>query len=103
MGKNEGIDRRTFLVGAGVAALAARAAEPPSSGGRVHSLNRNWLFGGKAQAGFAQPDFDDSKWERVTLPHSNVRLPWHSFEEKDFQYVSAYRRHFRPAAGWKGK
>ncbi len=70
---------------------------------RTYSLNRKWLFGGKAPAGFPEPAFNDSKWERVTLPHANVRLPWHSFEEKDFQFVSAYRRHFQALAGWKGK
>ena len=75
----------------------------PDANRRAYDLNRKWLFGGKAPAGSSQPAFDDSKWERVTLPHSNVRLLWHSFEEKDFQFIAAYRRHFQALAGWKGK
>jgi beta-galactosidase len=103
---NRGIGRRAFILGAGVAAAALRAREPVADG-RVHELNRNWLYGGRAggktQPGVSRPDFDDSRWERVTLPHANVRLPWHGFDEKDFQFVSAYRRHFGTSADWEGK
>ena len=102
MDNNQGIGRRAFILGATVAAAALRAREAGKSG-RVFDLNRNWLFGGKTQPGVSQPDFDDSKWERVTLPHTNARLPWHSFEEKDFQFVSAYRRRIRVAPDWKGQ
>jgi beta-galactosidase len=102
------MNRRTFLIGSAMAAGALQTqpkakSTPPDASRRVYELNRKWLFGGRAPTGFAQPAFDDSKWERVTLPHTNVRLPWHSFEEKDFQFVSAYRRHFQALAGWKGK
>ena len=56
---------------------------------RVYELNRGWLYGDSA--------------EKINLPHANVRLPWHSFDEKQFQFVSVYRRHFQALAGWKGK
>ena len=62
---------------------------------RSLSMNRNWLYGGRAVPGCAAPDFDDSKFQRVTIPHSNHFFPWHSFDEKDFQFVSIYRRHFK--------
>lgn len=67
------------------------------------SLNRNWLFGGTAVAGSSGPDFDDSRFERVTIPHANKALPWHSFDEKEYQFVSIYRRHFRLPNGLRGK
>jgi beta-galactosidase len=63
-----------------------------SSSPRTYELSRNWEFRGKSGA-----------WEKVTLPHTNARLPWHSFEEKDFQYVSSYRRAFKTLPAWKGK
>ena len=85
------MNRRTFLATAGIAAQAARAQNAivnvPDR--RVYSLNRNWLFSPKADAG------EDSSFERVTLPHSNVVLPWHSFDDKTYEFVSIYRRHFR--------
>src|SRR5271157_3535660 len=104
------MNRRTFLIGSAMAAGALQAQPKtksntvaPDANRRTYELNRKWLFGGKAALGFTEPAFDDTKWERITLPHTNVRLPWHSFEEKDFQFVSAYRRHFRALTGWKGK
>ena len=86
------MDRRVFILGS-VAARALAAQTPAPSAAdpnrRVYALNRGWLYG-------------DST-EKITLPHANVRLPWHSFDEKQFQFVSVYRRHFQALAGWKGK
>jgi beta-galactosidase len=87
--------RRDFLKAAAVAvaALPAEAAEPVQR--RVFPMNRNWLYGGKTVAGVTAPDFNDGQFQRVTIPHANVVLPWHSFDDKDYQFVSIYRRHFR--------
>jgi beta-galactosidase len=105
--------RRTFLLGSALASAVLEAHEPGATrepaatesgaGRRTYEMSRGWLFGGKAKTGFAAPDFDDLKWEGVTLPHANVRLPWHSFEERDFQFSSAYRRHFKALPGWQGE
>jgi beta-galactosidase len=70
---------------------------------RVYSLNRNWLFRRSAVPGADTPAFDESGFRRVTLPHTNVELPWHSFDDKAYEFVSTYRRHFRAPAAWKGK
>ena len=79
------------------AAASAQAATTGASGRRILPMNRNWLYGGRAPQGCSAPDFDDSKFQRVTIPHSNKVFPWHSFDEKDFQFVSIYRRHFKLA------
>jgi beta-galactosidase len=81
----------------------AQNAAPAIPLRRVYSLNRNWLFGGKMKPGADAPAFDDSKFQRVTLPHTNVELPWHSFDDKAYEFVSIYRRHFRAPAAWQGK
>ena len=58
-------------------------------------LNRNWRFSRTTvEAGHAR-DFDESAFERVVVPHTNARLPWHGFSEKASQLVSLYRRRFR--------
>jgi beta-galactosidase len=107
--KPNDLGRRAFLLGTAVASAGSLDAQNrPSVAGnggvrRTYELSRKWLFGGKAPDGFHEPGYDDSKWERITLPHSNARLPWHSFDEKDFQFVSAYRRHFQAPAAWNGK
>jgi beta-galactosidase len=101
------MDRRRFLERT-TAVLAGAALAPnlrggvesgagaASPGGRlVLPMNRNWRFSPKADPGAHSRDFDDSAFERVVIPHTNVRLPWHGFSEKLFQFVSVYRRRFR--------
>jgi len=81
-------------------------ATPPNiapAARHVLPMNRHWLYGGKAMPGSSRPDFDDRKFQRVTLPHTNKPLSWHSFDEKDFQFISIYRRHFRAPAGLRGR
>jgi beta-galactosidase len=85
------------------AALPAGSAHLEPSARYVFSMNRNWLYGGKAAAGSSAADFDDSKFDRVTIPHTNQLLPWHSFDEKEFQFVSIYRRHFRVPDELRGR
>jgi beta-galactosidase len=104
------LNRRTFLATAGMAVQAARvesarAQTAPSTvpSRRVYSLNRNWLFHPKPPSGAEAPGFYDSAFQRVTLPHSNVDLPWHSFDDKAYEFVSLYRRHFQAPAAWSGK
>ena len=113
------MDRRDFLktTGSLVSAAAFRGAEaqatartdtgaaaavtsPAGTGRWVLPLNRNWLYSRTRVDGAHGKDFDDSGFERVVLPHANIRLPWHSFDDKAYQFVSTYRRHFRlpPAA-----
>ena len=99
------MNRRDFIAGS-LAGLAlsqqAGVAQTTSQGRSVFPLNHNWLFGGQTTSGAAAPDFDDTKFERVTLPHTNVVLPWHSFDETRYQFISIYRRHFRLPAELHG-
>lgn len=93
------MDRRQFLLGAAAAAAAQLGqAAPPAGGGpqEVFDLNRNWQF---------SPTRADTaaRMQTVTLPHANVTLPWHSFSDQAFQFVSTYRRSFRAPAEWSGR
>ncbi len=104
------MNRRSFLAAAGMAVEAARAqtTRPPAPSSnvpsrRVYGLNRNWLFHPKPPEGAEAPAFNDAAFQRVTLPHTNIVLPWHSFDDKSYEFVSVYRRHFQAPAAWKGK
>ncbi len=101
------MNRRHFLTSAAVAGAAIRAsAQTPSASPEVrrnYELNRNWLFGGRNNKGATGTSYNDAGWERVTLPHSNATLPWHSFDDRAYEFVSTYRRHFRAPAEWRGK
>lgn len=108
------IGRRKFLeaTGAGVAGvtllsqfskvtLAMPAAN--SSQRRVFPLNHKWLYSEKNIPGGTSPRFNDAGFTRVTIPHTNKLLPWHGFDDKDYQFVSLYRRHFRMPPGLTGR
>lgn len=98
------MDRRDFvrvtgalLAGATIAPRVVFGAPEGSvaSGRLVLSMNRNWLFSPHLAQGPEAKNFDDSSYQKVVIPHTNVRLPWHSFDEKTYQFASNYRRHFK--------
>lgn len=53
-------------------------------------FNDNWLF----RPEIADTDAPDSSFEAITLPHSNATLPWHNFDDQEYQFVSTYRKRF---------
>jgi beta-galactosidase len=107
------MDRRKFLKSSG--AVAASAALSNSSlgallpdavtsvGRTVLSLNRNWKYTPRRVEGASARDFDDSSFDTVTIPHTNRVVPWHSFDDKDYEFISTYRRRFRLPANARGK
>jgi beta-galactosidase len=108
------IDRRKFLeaTGAGVAGVTLMsqfstvtlAAPALNSSQRiVFPLNHKWLYSEKNVPGGTRPQFNDVGFTRVTIPHTNKLLPWHGFDDNDYQFVSLYRRHFRMPAGLAGR
>lgn len=54
-------------------------------------FNDGWLY----YAGEVKADAPDSQFEPVTLPHTNIVLPHHNFDNLEYQFVSTYRKHFR--------
>jgi beta-galactosidase len=110
MKKDDGtkIDRRGFIkAGAGLVAAAmlrdfdlpVEAATAAGSQRVVYPLNRGWLFSTENVKGGVAASFNDRAFQPVTIPHTNKMLPWHGFDDKDYEFVSLYRRHFKlPAA-----
>ena len=94
--------RRDFIKTAG-AVLASTAfpasglaAQDQTAGGRaILPMNRNWRYHSSKVEGAESPDFDDTKFERVVIPHTNIELPWHNFDDKDYEFISTYRRRFK--------
>src|SRR5246127_2849953 len=101
------MDRRGFIKTSGALIAGATfvpsafAAEPDApagadAGGRiVLPMNRGWLYSRTAEDGATARDFDAARFEHVVIPHTNVNLPWHGFTEKDYTFISTYRRHFK--------
>ena len=111
----DNLDRRKFLkqsgtllAGAAIAPYALSESgtqnEASKSAGRlVLPLNRKWRYSRSFVEGGHARNFDDSKFDLVVIPHTNVRLPWHGFDEKNYELVSLYRRRFKLPAEARGK
>jgi len=102
------MNRRDFLASsvAGIALtpqITSAQTTASTSARRIYPMNRDWLFGGRKTADATAVDFNDSSITKVTLPHTNVTLPWHSFDDYSYEFVSVYRRHFRVPASAKGQ
>ena len=108
------MDRREFIKQSGTliagAALTPYAlsengtpAESLAAGRLVLPMNRNWRYSRKFVEGGHGKNFDDAGFDRVIIPHTNIRLPWHGFDEKTYEFVSLYRRHFKLPADARGK
>ena len=104
------MDRRIFLKTTGTllasAALPHAAAfgeEPMAAGRSVLPMNRGWRYHPAKVEGAEAVSFDDSAFERVVIPHSNIKMPWHSFDDKDYEFISTYRRKFKLPESAAGK
>jgi beta-galactosidase len=104
------VDRRDFIKTTGV--FFAAATLPSASalsdkqilpGRSIFPINRNWRYHPAKVAGASAIDFDDSAFDQIVLPHTNIPLPWHSFDDKDYEFVSTYRRRFKFPPAAQGK
>ena len=84
---------------------AVAFAAPSDEGGPrvVLPINRNWRYHPSKVAGAEAVAFDDAKFERVVIPHTNVTMPWHNFDDHMYEFISTYRRRFKYPAAAKGK
>lgn len=102
--------RRDFMKTAGVVAAAAAlsgpavlAEEKHSYGRTILPINRNWRYTPKKVEAATSVAFDDSSWDRVVIPHTNIQLPWHNFDDKEYEFISTYRRSFKMPKDATGK
>lgn len=58
------------------------------------TFNNDWLYAKRFEQEFTERNYDDSSFENVMLPHANKNIPYNYFDEKDYQFVSCYRKHF---------
>ena len=108
------MDRRTFLQQTGTfiagAALTpyaiskdAAQSDANAAGRLILPINRKWRYSRTQAEGGHDKSFDDSKFDQVVIPHTNVPLSWHGFDEKSYEFVSLYRRRFKLPPAAKGK
>ena len=79
------------------------AAQDQAAGRTIMPINRSWRYHPSKIDGAEYPDFDDAKFQRIVIPHTNVELPWHNFDDKDYEFISTYRRRFKFPPEAEGK
>ncbi len=57
----------------------------------VIPFNDQWLFAPEVLS----DDVPNEAFHPVTLPHSNVLLPHHNFDQSEYEFISTYRKCFR--------
>lgn len=57
---------------------------------KIVPLNQGWLYAPKELSLHAP----DSDFTPVTLPHTNITLPYHNFDNQEYQFISTYRKRF---------
>ena len=63
--------------------------------GKRIAVNEGWLYADDYKKQYCQASYDDHHWKVVDLPHTNVMLPRHYFDEQSFCFVSTYRKHLQ--------
>jgi beta-galactosidase len=57
-------------------------------------LNTDWLYCPDDKPSFSRRRCSEKAFAPVSLPHTNVELPYHNFDNQEYQFVSWYRKHF---------
>ncbi|MCP4403127.1 MAG: glycoside hydrolase family 2 protein, partial [bacterium] len=66
-------------------------------------LNHCWKYIERFNDKYLLPDCDESAFMEVTIPHTNVEVPYNYFDETISQIVSCYRNAFDLDQAYRGK
>ena len=66
-------------------------------------IDQEWRFSEVFQQEMTQIDYDDSKMEKIRIPHTCKEIPFHYFDEHIYQMISGYRRILAAPKEWEGK
>lgn len=56
----------------------------------AYPFNQGWLYCAQDVA----HGLPDDAFVGVTLPHTNIPLPYHNFDDREYQFISTYRKRF---------
>ena len=59
-----------------------------------YPLNFEWKYSPEFSEEMTKAKFNDKAFETVDIPHANKEIPFNYFDEKCYQFVSCYRKHF---------
>jgi beta-galactosidase len=56
----------------------------------TYAFNQDWRYLNRE----VDATVPESDFESVTIPHSNIVLPYHNFDDVEYQFISTYRKRF---------
>lgn len=66
-------------------------------------LNDHWKFSEEYVEGMKSAEYEDSHMVPIRLPHTCKELPYHYFDESEYQMVSGYRKKLFVSQEWERK
>ncbi|MBR4760284.1 MAG: glycoside hydrolase family 2 protein [Lachnospiraceae bacterium] len=66
-------------------------------------LDNDWEFTTQFTEDMIEGNFDRAGLEKVRLPHTTAQLPFHYFDEHEYQMLCGYVRHIYGEKEWAGK
>jgi len=60
----------------------------------VRNMNADWLYMACDLKAAGKAKCPEGAFARVSVPHTNIELPYHNFSEREHCFVSWYRKHF---------
>ncbi len=58
---------------------------------RTH-INYDWKYMPDFKGEYIAKTFQDSFFETINLPHTNILIPYNNFDERIYQFESCYRK-----------
>ena len=77
--------------------------ELKNSGREVYDFNVGWRFFKGDISGAEKPEFDDSSWDVVSVPHTVQLVPAEASGGRNYQGPAWYRKHFTIDSSLNGK
>lgn len=69
----------------------------------IVSICSNWNYLPDFREAFLDPAVSLAAWQGVSLPHTNIELPYNGFDEGTYQFVSCYARDLEVSARGPGR
>jgi len=66
-------------------------------------LNEEWKYDRIFDESIKNDSYSSSTIEEIRIPHTNVEMPFHYFDDAVYQFVSGYRRVLNAPSEWEGK
>jgi beta-galactosidase len=95
--------RTAWLLSTVLCAATLAAAGFDIAPRRELNFSTGWVYIPTDAAGAARPEFDDSAYERVSVPHANIITPHETFDPDMYRFVSWYRKRFVADESFRGK